>query len=401
MTKTLYITYTGLMDPLGESQVLQYVLGLAAKGHEMAVLSFEKPDALADSAGIAAMQAKLKAAGIRWHRARYHRKPGMPATAFDIWLGIRKGSTIARSMGAEVVHCRSYPGSLMGLGVKRRTGARLIFDMRGFWPDERVDGGVWQREGMAYRVVKRLERKLFLGADHVVSLTRSGVREFEKFDYLQGRIPLSSVIPTCTNLELFRPRDDIPREGFTLGYVGSVGTWYIFEQVASIVARAFELREDARLLVINKGGHDRIRADLQAKGVDLSRVEIMASPYDEVGRNMARMDAGVFIIRAAWSKRASCPTRMGEFLACGKPCLVNGGVGDVAEDLSEIGTGIVLPSTADQHADLSGLDTALEQLFAMAADPATAPRARAGAEALFALEKGVEEYDRIYRGLSA
>ena len=32
---------------------------------------------------------------------------------------------------------------LMALPAKRMTGAKLLFDMRGFWADERVDGGLW------------------------------------------------------------------------------------------------------------------------------------------------------------------------------------------------------------------------------------------------------------------
>jgi hypothetical protein len=46
--KVLYVTYDGLLDPLGSSQVVPYVLGLAARGVEIDVLSFEKPEALAD-----------------------------------------------------------------------------------------------------------------------------------------------------------------------------------------------------------------------------------------------------------------------------------------------------------------------------------------------------------------
>ena len=41
MIKALYVSYDGLLDPLGQSQVLPYVEALA-KSHEITVLSFEK-----------------------------------------------------------------------------------------------------------------------------------------------------------------------------------------------------------------------------------------------------------------------------------------------------------------------------------------------------------------------
>jgi glycosyltransferase involved in cell wall biosynthesis len=400
----LYITYTGLMDSLGQSQVLQYVLALGRKGHQMTVLSFEKPAVLADKERVDALRAQCAAAGVEWRPRYWHNEPiGILATLYDLVAGRQHAIQLAREVGADVVHCRSYIAGLMGLSVKRVTGARFIFDMRGFWPDERVDGGIWSKSGLPYRFFKRAERWLFLGADHVVSLTHAGIVEFEAFDYLKGRLVASSVIPTCTNLELFplQPAERVAEKttGFTLGYVGSVGSWYLFETVARAVARTFEMRPEARFLVITNGSKDLVCDTLAAASVDLSRVEIRAVGFDEVGAQISRMDAGVFFIRPAWSKRASCPTRMGEFLACGKPCLTNGGVGDVAKDINETGTGIALPAQGQDGVVLDDLDKALEQLFEMAADPDMPRRCRAAAERRFSLSGGVADYSEIYQKL--
>lgn len=396
----LYISYTGLMDPLGQSQVLQYVLSLGRWGHRMTVLSFEKPAALAERQRVSAMRSVCEAAGVDWRPRAWHNKPvGTLATIYDLAVGRAEGIRTAREVGAEIVHCRSYIASLMGLAVKRTTGARLIFDMRGFWPDERVDGGIWSKSSTVYRVFKRVERNLFLNADHVVSLTKAGVREYEAFDYMQGVPPKSTVIPTCTNLDLFRP-EETSREGFTLGYVGSVGSWYLFDQVAKAVARAFAMRPDARFLVITKGDHNLVRRALDRAGADPARIEVRRADFADVAGQIGRMDAGIFFIRPAWSKRASCPTRMGEFLACGKPFLANGGVGDVAQDIDETGAGFALPPLGTETVDLGNLDAALEALFAMAADPSIAARCRAVAEERFSLATGVAAYSDIYTRLA-
>lgn len=396
----LYISYTGLMDPLGQSQVLQYVLALGRSGHRMTVLSFEKPDALANRDRVTAMRRSCEEAGVDWRPQVWHNRPvGSLATLYDLATGRAHGIRIAREVGAEIVHCRSYIACLMGVAVKRATGARLIFDMRGFWPDERVDGGIWSKSSVTYRVFKRVERSLFLNADHIVSLTKAGVREYEAFDYMKDQPPKSTVIPTCTNLDMFQP-EKTPREGFTLGYVGSVGSWYLFDAVAQAVARAFAMREDARFLVVTKGSHDLVRKALVRARADLDRVEVRSADFSGVANQIAQMDAGLFFIRPAWSKRASCPTRMGEFLACGKPCLANGGVGDVAEDINETGTGIALPPLGTETVNLTGLDSALETLFAMAADPNMAARCRTVAEERFSLATGVAAYSGIYAQLT-
>lgn len=397
-TRVLYISYTGLLDPLGQSQVLQYVLGLSRQ-HRLTLLTFEKPTALSDATRVSEIRSQCAAAGVQWHQLRYHNRPNLLATLYDLINGIRTAIRLARQSGVEVVHCRSYIAGLMGLAVKRATGARYIFDMRGFWPDERVDGGIWRKTSTQYRLFKAVERQLFLGADHVVSLTRAGVREFEQFDYLQGRLPPVSVIPTCTNMDLFRLHDHasgkMRNTGFTLGYVGSVGSWYMFDEVAKVVRMLFDQQADARFLVVNKGGHEKILDALQRADVDLSRVEIIAVSYEKVGEAVARMDAGVFFIKPAWSKRASCPTRMGEFLASGKPCLANGGVGDVEEDFSETRTGVAINDWSEVT-----LRNALTQLRALTDEDGIARRCREAAEARFSLQGGVQAYSSIYRRLT-
>lgn len=400
MTSILYISYTGLMDPLGQSQVLQYVLALSLEGHRMTVLSFEKPDFLEDKDRCAALRAQCDAAGVIWFPLIWHNKPlSSLATLYDFVIGQRHAIRLAHEVRADIVHCRSYIAGLMGLAVKRKTGARLIFDMRGFWPDERVDGGIWSKYSLAYLIFKGLERKLFVNSDHIVSLTKAGIKEYRNFDYLKGLPKKSTVIPTCTNLEIFRIKE-LTRKSFTLGYVGSVGSWYLFHEVAFAVSRLFDILPESKFLVVTQGNRDFVINSLSAAGVDLNRVEIVNVEFLEVPNQIARMDAGIFFIRPARSKRASCPTRMGEFLACGKPCLTNGGVGDVSDDLHETGTGVALPPIGLEAVDLSNLDNALKDLFLLASDPKISARCRAVAKDRFSLASGVESYSKIYNTIT-
>lgn len=394
-TRVLYISYTGLLDPLGQSQVLQYVLGLAGE-HSMTLLTFEKPAALSDDTRLAEVRAQCEAAGVCWRYLRYHNRPNLPATLYDLVAGIWTAVRLARECRAQVVHCRSYIAGLMGLAVKRVTGAKYIFDMRGFWPDERVDGGIWRKTSLQYRVFKAVERRLFLGADHVVSLTRAGVSEFKKFDYLRNKKLSVTVIPTCTNLALFKPRikSSDSQTSFTLGYVGSVGSWYMFEQVAKVVSILFEQSPHSRFKIINKGDHSAIRQALLSVGVDLNRVEIKSVPYNKVGEEIGEMDAGVFFIKPVWSKRASCPTRMGEFLACGVPCLTNSGVGDVDEDFLKTHTGLTISYFDDET-----LKRSIAKLIELAKESSIESRCRQVAKDRFSLKAGVESYSRIYSEL--
>ena len=342
-----------------------------------------------------AVAQRIKAAGIHWHLRRYHKRPSALATAYDILVGIATGLWLVLRHDIGIVHARSYVAAVIALVLKRLTGVRFIFDMRGFWADERVDGGLWPRDGRMFRVAKWFERRFLLAADHVVSLTHAAVQEMEKFPYLKDAMPPVSVIPTCADLSRFRIQEKPGSDhGFVLGYVGSAGTWYQFDAVVACFKALLQQRPQARFLIINRNEHDYIRAQLTAGGVPLDLVEIRAASYAEVPAQMARMDAGVFFIKPLFSKQASAPTKLGEFLGCGIPCLGNDGVGDMADVLEGEAVGIVLRSF-----DSDALHQGLNELLVLAAVPQITERCRAAAHKHFSLEEGVRRYSLIYAQL--
>jgi glycosyltransferase involved in cell wall biosynthesis len=283
----------------------------------------------------------------------------------------------------------------MGLLIKRLTGARLLFDMRGFWVDERVDGGIWPPAGRMYSAGKWFERRLLLAADHVVSLTRAGIRELEGFEYLRGAMPPASVIPTCADLSRFKPQGT-PGPGLVLGYVGSVGTWYMFDEVVTAFRQLLELRPDSRLLVINRNDHAYVRERLQAGGVPLDVIEIRSATHAEVPAQMARMHAGIFFIKPLFSKQASAPTKLGEFLGCGIPCLANAGVGDMEEILHADRVGVAIAGF-----DPATIRAGMARLLDLVSDPEAASRCVASAHAHCSLDEGVRRYQAVYRSLEA
>ena len=67
--KCLYISYDGLLDPLGQSQILPYIHSLISRGHTFTIISFEKQDRSSES--IAALENHLINNGIRWEKLTF------------------------------------------------------------------------------------------------------------------------------------------------------------------------------------------------------------------------------------------------------------------------------------------------------------------------------------------
>lgn len=394
MAGVLYISYDGVLEPLGQSQVLAYLKRLSAM-QPIHLVSYEKALDWADESEVRRLRSEMESAGISWHPLRYHKVPSALATAWDIAAGVSVGMYLVLRYKLKIVHARSYVASVVALTLRNLTPVRYLFDMRGFWADERVDGGLWQRDSRLYRVAKWFERRFLLRADHVVSLTHAGVRELRKLEYLRDRTPPMTVIPTCADLERFRPSGTKSAE-FVLGYVGSAGTWYEFDAAAAAFAALKRHRPEARMLIINRDEHDHIRHCLAKAGIPAEDVELLSAPHADVPRHMARMTGGAFFIKPLFSKQASAPTKLGEFLGCGIPCLSNHGVGDMASILEGNRVGVAVQSFSATE-----IEAGVKRLLALTDEKETSDRCVRIANEHFQLAEGVRRYARVYEELLA
>jgi glycosyltransferase involved in cell wall biosynthesis len=371
--RILYISYDGIGEPLGRSQILGYLLRLSS-GFEITLISFEKGDADLD-----ALRVEMEAARITWFPQRYHRRPPVLSTLGDVLIArrvIRRLRTVY-----DIAHVRSYVAALIALVSGRQTWRKLLFDIRGFWADERVEGGLWSSGGWLYRLAKRCERWFFSEADAVVTLTEASVPHIREL--LGGRAVPVTVIPTCVDLDRFdlgASRPDGPRAV----WCGSVGTWYRFD-LAAPMADALGLP----LTVITRDER-------------LAREVLAGHPADVTSMEPARVpdalfsgDVALCLIASSFSKTASAPTRFAECLASGMPAVVTRGVGDLEKVVQEHGVGVVLGGD-EPHA----LGQAAGELLRLRESAGLPERCRRVAEMLFDVRLGAESYAGLYRQLS-
>lgn len=372
--RVFYVSYDGIGEPLGRSQVLAYLARLSAD-YALTLVSFEKPDADRH-----ALSAELAALGIEWRPLGYHRRPPVLSTLLDVVAGVRQLRAASRTGHPTIVHVRSYVPALIALLAQRWTGGRLLFDIRGFWADERTEGGIWPEGGTLYRIAKRCERWFFAEADAVVTLTHASVPQVRQ--WVGDRdIPIV-VIPTCTDVGRFAGAS-ARESGPHAIWCGSIGTWYRFDLVPAL-ARALGLELD----VIT-------RQTVQAlEFLDGAPALVRSLAPSEVPGAMHAGDIGLCLCKASFSKIASAPTRFAEHLAAGMPVIVTRGIGDLEMLVEQHRVGVVLRSE-----DQIGLEDAARQALALALDPETAERCRGLARALFDVDAGASRYSELYMQL--
>jgi glycosyltransferase involved in cell wall biosynthesis len=402
--QVLFISYNGMLDPLGQTQVLPYLRELAKKGVRFTLLSFERARAF-EPAGVAkceALRRELQTQGIDWHWLRYHQRPSLPATIYDVLAGIRKASSLVQRKRIEMVHARGHIPATIALALKKRFGIKMIFDLRGLMAEEYVDAEHWREGSLPYRITKSTEKQILAATDAVVTLTQRIWPIIREWEGLRGRSPHHEVIPCCVDTARFRfsgeerarRRKELGLgDQFTIVYSGSLDGWYLTEKMADFFASVVRRNPEAHLLWLTMGSHDRVRELMNKRKIDASNFSVLSVAAADVPSYLAAADAGLSFIKRCVSKVASSPTKNGEYLACGLPVIINEGIGDSDALVDQWQAGVLIEEFSDQE-----YEAAAREIQAMAAAPGVREKSRRVAEQLFHLETvGGERYASLYR----
>ena len=151
--KCLYITYDGLLDPLGQSQILPYIKSLVSRGHIFTIISFEKQDRSVDS--IIALEKSLADIGIRWERLAF--KKGKFKKLNRVIYGVVAIWKNRLRSKYDVVHLRGF----MAGAIYRASflNTPFIYDIRAFI-GEWVDIGQIKEDTWIGRMLIGIDRSL-------------------------------------------------------------------------------------------------------------------------------------------------------------------------------------------------------------------------------------------------
>ncbi|MBL57419.1 MAG: glycosyltransferase [Flavobacteriales bacterium] len=404
--RVLFISYDGLTDPLGQSQVLPYLVKLSELNYKITVVSTEKEKNFLKNR--VTIDSICKNAGIDWEFIFYTKNPPIFSTIRDVSNLKKKVNELYKRSEFQIVHCRSYIAALTGMYIKRKFKTKFLFDMRGFWADERVDGGIWNLNNPVFKLVynffKTKEKAYFLSADAAVSLTYNGKKEIVSWDYMRHAKYEISVIPCCADLNYFNYREidenisvkyelGISLDNKVICYLGSTGTWYMIDEMLDYFKIHLEKYPKTTFLWITKDNPNDILQLSKERGID-SKVVIKGVERKELPQLLSICDASIFFIKPLYSKKASSPTKMAELLGMGIPLICNTGVGDTDEIVEKEKVGLVAQEfTEKSYREL------VESFDKLLNIPKS--QLRSVAQKYFSLDTGVKQYEAIYKKIIA
>jgi len=283
---------------------------------------------------------------------------------------------------APLVHARSDLAAASCLLARPRA---WVWDMRAFWREERIEQGLLRPGSPEERVMRAVEARAAHASSRIVTLAQAAIGELGR-RYGDGVTCKARVITTCVELDRFAASPLPARPPVRFLLAGTLNHLYDVPGMIRLVD-AMGTRTPAELTVLTPKP-TAWEPELAAAGAALGRATAAEMPghisRHHVGLSLRRHDAGL-------TGLAATPTKIGEFLASGRPVAVSARLGDMDALLARHQCGVIV----DDFSDV-GIARVVDRLAELLEDPGTPGRCRALAEDYFNLDTGVARLVETY-----
>ncbi|WP_194855669.1 glycosyltransferase [Alloalcanivorax venustensis] len=400
--RVIFVTNNGLTDHIGAAQILPYLEGLSRKGHRIGCISVERnweEDAYVDELNTRITDSLSSYEPI-------FTKKNLVAKLFSPIFLISKVFKLCRTVRPDFLHCRSYMPLVAVLLANFFYKIPFVFDMRGFWIDERLESGLWDEKKICWRIIififRFLEREAIRKASYIIVLTHDAEEVIRTHPSYDGA--MLKVIPCSVDQDVFcvdkkerlRKRAELgfKENEIVLAYLGSAGPLYRVDIVYQLYAKMKNAGLLPKLLFIGSHESKAHVVDAAAIGIDINEDDLICrrTPHNQVPVLLNAADIGLSFRLQSFSSLGVSATKVGEYLSCGLPVISCTGVGDIKEIIEDFKNGYVLESL-DEHELNEFVNKMLKVSFFPRDD------VRMSSKNYFDMNLAVNKYDDIYRGI--
>lgn len=393
MVKALYISYDGLLDPLGQSQILPYISAISAAGHSLTIVSFEKVERTTEQ--IDFLERKLQKIGVNWVRLAF--RSGKFFAIKRLISGVLMIRKMCQDLQPDFVHLRGFvPAVMFQLS---RSRVPFLYDFRGFALGEWVDIGKINLSSWLYRILNRLDQKAVKSASGLVVLEEAA-KQLLKETYDVPNVPLK-VIRTCTDVNLYaKPKNIHSKDNNVLRFVFLGGAKFPYrpDLALMLIGKLLENGVDCNIDFINKGDHGIIKNAINLTSIPKENVRILGCEHSEIPDILTTYDCGLVMVETSYWRRVCSPSKTGEYLASGLPVISLEGI-DALDELSERTVCVARVS----YEKLLGhfQDFSIEQIVSFIRSTGVAHKCQTLAKAEFDLEMAGNLYIELYSEMEA
>lgn len=367
--RVLYITYDGLCDNLGHSQIIPYIFSInKVPNVKLTVISFEKKNK-----NLQPIKNILDKYKIDWFPLKFTEKKFLLIKILDFTKIIIFPIILYFFNKFKVTHCRGHLPSFSGLILKKIFKVKFIFDCRGLWADERVDNKSWNLKknlhSKVYLFFKYFEKKFFYYADHTIVLTEN-LKYFLYFNYKVYKSKIT-VIPCVADYDKFRllkpyeinslkKKLKLNKHDFIIGYFGSISNIYSPEKMINFFLYLKKIYKNPCFIFCS----DNFKY-LENSTTNYNRLKnndfLLLSPQkQDLWKYYSLCDYTLSFVISSFARKASFPTKIAESLACGTPIIANRNVGDLNRVLPKLYKNSIV--SIENNAELKNLAKKISKL---------------------------------------
>jgi len=360
-----YVTIDSLSEGVGSSQITPLISRLSKSGLKINLISYEK------SIPSIQLHDYFKSKGVTWN--------SRPFGSNGLMGGVKRLSDLIREMpSTDLIHARSDIPAVSSIIARH---APVLWDVRSLWADQKVMIQDNKTNNILYHLYRGLESIAASKSLAMSTLTSAVVPVLEQ---RHRKLPsLRTVVPTAVDLDRFELNSVIPAKVRAL-FSGTYNDYYDLDLSALFMK---ELRK-----LIEVEIHWARPFESTISQIQVGEDRIFSATHKEIAQLLPNYNFGVSICKldAGPSLTAAMPTKIGEFLACGRPIVINRGLGDMDSFISEFNAGVVLNGQQDNEKECA------IKLVQLILDPETPIRCRALAEKYFNMDVGVSKYLNLY-----
>ena len=224
----------------------------------------------------------------------------------------------------------SSPQLLVALSawwLSRCKGVPCVFEVRDLWPESLAAVGMGAENSVLHRSLGMIAGFLYRRCERIVVVTPA----FQDHLIAHWHVPQEkiSIVQNGVETDLFNPRDgaalkaQLGLEGrFVICYIGTMGMAHGLEMLVEAAEQLRQSAPEALFLLVGEGAEkERIIALVQSRGLTNLRF-VDQQPREKIPDYICASDVCLVLLRKAELFKTVIPTKMLEFMSCGRPVIV-------------------------------------------------------------------------------
>ncbi len=241
------------------------------------------------------------------------------------------------------IHTWCTPAGAIGYVLSVLTRKKLVIDSFEPHAESMVEGGTWEKNGLAFKILFKLEKLQLKRAKEVIC-ANEGMIEYSQRVY---KIKKSRyfVKPACVDLNLFSYKN-LKNEALlkelqldnkiTCVYAGKFGGLYLENEVFSFFKTAIDYWGDKfRVLLLTSHSNEQIQNYMHQLNIPKEYIIRKFVAHNEVPNYMGLADFAISPIKSIPSRKFSTPIKNAEYWALGLPIVITQNISDDSDLISQ------------------------------------------------------------------